>query len=218
MKQTSVQIKKQLRVLKFLFLLTAGVFISQISTGQEVIIIDTVMVVTKEHKGFSKFQPYEKAGLNWVSPHNYFKGTFHIRYEMIEYQSTDSMRLQVCIWTKRDEQGKWKEGCSPQIVIPGTGVVTSVSYPAVIRAGGIETGVEVPGWWLLNGVPVDWSDVKAFSHLALVIRCKDGSNMSPSTPPEKSCWEQHENYLPAKIGLKIVLVAENHQFSGWENY
>ncbi len=195
--------------MKKLIIILIGVVVFQKSFSQEFLIYDSLFVITEDYKGFRYFQPFKEAGLDWTEPYDLYHGKFHLRYEIFEYKAQDSMVFNLCIWSDVEEvEGdwkSWKESCFPQMAIPGKGVVKHESIPA-------ET------WWNLNDVPVDFSNVKDFRFMGLVTWCDFHHIITPWVKPEESCWDERHKYLPIKLRVTIVAVAEGYKFSGWENF
>lgn len=174
----------------------------------EVLLFDGTFTTTTNDHGFGYFKTPPAAGTNWLTPANYYGGTFHIRYEVLDYPSAKPFKLSVCIWADvKRENGKWKEWretCAQQVPIPGKGVFTQQSSPAK--------------WWCLNKEPVDFARIGSFEKLGLVLWSADGRNVSDWVPADQSRWNQASDFLPLTVRVTIVGVAHGDTFSGWERH
>ena len=121
----------------------------------ELLILDSVFTTIADDHGFFNFQPPLDKGTNWERPYDFYNGSFHYRFEIMDYPSWQTFLLSLCIWA--DIEGnwdQWKETCTLQVPITDTGIFTSESVPAT--------------WWVMND-PVDFSRVDDFDHMGLVI-------------------------------------------------
>ena len=181
--------------------------VMQPAAAQEMLLFDSTFTATAAEHGFHYFRVDSGFADNWVEPLNYFEGTFHFRYEILDYPSADPFMLSVCIWSdvQRSSQGKWetwRETCAPRWPISGRGVFTTCSTPA--------------GWWQINKQnPVDFTRVKDFLKLGIVFWCANGKNLSDWVPADKGCWPLRDALLPMKMRVTVVAVAKGHNFSGW---
>lgn len=171
----------------------------------EVLMYDSTFTVTESYHGFFYFKPKPSAGTNWISPNNYYQGTWCNRFEVIDgpFKQT-GLQFSTCIW--QDVVGNWqswKETCGfPQCGAPTPGIYFQYTKPA--------------DWWKM-AEPVDFARVSDFRDCGLVLWC-NGMNMSDWVPANESCWDQRSSYLPLKMRLTIVLVSSGSTFSGWNNY
>ncbi len=180
------------------------------SFTQEICLFDNTLTTTVDEHGFHFFTVGEELPENWIEPFNYFEGTFHFRYEIIDYPSTEPFAMSVCIWSdvKLTPEGKWetwRETCSTHLPIPGPGTFTTHTIPST--------------WWLLhNDLPVDFTRINDFERLGIVFWCADRKNLSDWVPKAVDCWQQRALLLPMKLHVSIVAVAKGYEFSGWHNY
>ena len=131
------------------------------------------------------------AGADWLKPVDLYRGTWHIRYEVLDYPSGKPFQLSVCIWADvQTENGRWKnwrETCARRTPISGKGVFTAASSPA--------------DWWCLKNEPVDFARVRDFEKLGLVVWSADGRNLSDWVPAAESSWDQAKNFLPLTVRI-----------------
>ena len=186
------------------FLICPVFFVS----AQEMCLFDKTFTATTDEHGFHFFTVDSGFPGNWIDPFNYYEGTFHFRYEIIEYPGTEPFMLSVCIWSdlKKSPQGKWetwRETCSTQLPVPGRGTFTTQTTPA--------------SWWLLHkDLPVDFTRINDFIRLGIVFWCSDRKNLSDWVPKAADCWQKHDLLLPMKLHVTIVAVAKGYEFSDWE--
>ncbi|MBN1416678.1 MAG: hypothetical protein JW973_16365 [Bacteroidales bacterium] len=176
-----------------------------LSGSPEIVIIDSIITTTADDHGFFNFPPPAGTGSNWKSPYDFYNGSFHYRFEVIEYPSQVPFMLNLCIWS--DIEGnweRWKETCCPLIPIDGKGVFTAESIPS--------------SWWIMDDKKVDFSRVDDFDHIGMVVWCENKKNLSDWTPASSSCWDQRDAILPLTLRLTVVAIAKDHTFSGWEKY
>lgn len=174
----------------------------------EVVLYDGTFTTTVDDHGFRYFHAAPAAGLDWLTPANFYEGELHIRYEVLDYPSDKPFQLSVCIWADvAKENGKWKnwrETCARQTPIWGKGVFTQSSTPS--------------DWWCLNGEPVDFGRIRDFEKLGLVLWSHDRRNMSDWVPADKSSWDQAKDFLPLTVRVTLLGVSKDDSFSGWEHH
>lgn len=170
----------------------------------ELLIVDSVITTTIEDHGFVYIDPPVNGGSNWISPYDFYNGSFEFRYEIIQYPTQKTFLISLCIWS--DVTGNWeqhRETCTKQVTITGNGVYASQSSPS--------------SWWTLNE-PVDFSRVNDFYSLGIALWCDNYKNLSDWTPETQSCWDQRNDILPLTFRLTVVAVASGYTFSGWKKY
>jgi hypothetical protein len=166
-------------------------------------IFDETFVSTEDEHGFHYFKVDSACSENWLDPFNYYEGTFHFRYEIIDYPSNEPFILNACIWSDQESNELWRESCPSHFSIPGKGVFTTQTSPST--------------WWQLHtDRPVDFSRVGDFHNLGIVFWCANGKNLSDWVPEENGCWSQRDLLLPMKMRVTIIAVAKGYEFSGWE--
>jgi len=176
-----------------------------LSGSPEILIIDSVITTTVAEHGFVYFKPPASTGSNWKTPYDFYRGSFHYRFEVTDYPSQQTFFLNLCIWSDIEGQwDSWKETCCDHVTIDGNGVYTAESVPS--------------SWWMYNDVPVDFSRVDDFYNIGLVIWCENQMNLSNWVDVSSSCWDQRDTFLPLTLRLTIVAVAKEYAFSGWEKY
>jgi len=177
---------------------------NEISGSPELLIVDSVITTTVDDHGFIYISPPVNGGSNWISPYDFYNGSFEFRYEIIQYPSQKTFLVSLCIWS--DVVGNWeqhRETCTKQVTITGKGVYTSQSSPS--------------SWWNLNE-PVDFSRVNSFYSLGMALWCDNYQNLSDWTYGTESCWNQRNELLPMTLRLTVVAVANGYTFRGWEEY
>jgi len=175
-----------------------------IPLSPEMLIVDSLITTTVNDHGFVYFFAPTSRGNNWMSPYDFYNGTFQCRFEILQYPSQKTFLISLCIWS--DVVGNWdnyRETCSKQISMQGEGVYTSQSSPS--------------SWWKLDAA-VDFARVNSFYSLGLVLWCDNYQNLSDWTNGTESCWNQRNDFLPMTLRLTVVAVANDHTFSGWEDY
>jgi hypothetical protein len=168
----------------------------------EFVVTDHTFTFTEFEHGFHYFDADNGALGDWTSPDDYYNGSWEVRYEILDYPTSNSMQLQTCIWA--DVEGSWvswKEMCAGFKACQGTGVFTHSSTPSE--------------WWKLDGIPVDWSRSADFHRIGMVLRKGDGCIISDWGD---WCWNERADYLPMEAHLTIVAVSSGSTFSGWDNY
>jgi hypothetical protein len=174
-----------------------------VSHSPEMVIFDSILTTTADDHGFFYFNP-PNTPPNWKSPNDFYNGNFYYRFEIMDYPSEQIFLLSLCIWA--DIEGnwvRWKETCSDQLLISGKGIFTSYSVPST--------------WWNLND-PVDFSRVRDFDHMGMVVWCEDLKLLSDWSSESNSCWSQRDEILPLTLRLTVVAVAQGNTFRGWEYY
>jgi hypothetical protein len=173
-------------------------------TAREICLLDQAYTTTADEHGFHYFTVDSGLSGNWMEPFNYYEGTFHFRYEIIDYPSEEPFLLSMCIWS--DVKGSWeswRETCSPKLPISGRGVFTTSTTPTE--------------WWQIDEEnPVDFARVNDFHKLGIVYWCSSRKNLSDWVAEGKGCWEQANSLLPMEMRVTVVLVAKGYEFSGWE--
>jgi hypothetical protein len=144
------------------------------------------------------------ANMNWKTPYDYQYGQYYFRFEVLDQPTNDPFTLNMCIWTEYDN-GVWKEECggfSPTLAGPGSVVTynTNIGYQ-------------------LNGITIDWTDLSKLWRFGICFYI-GGHNVGPSIycTDHPELWSQIDSYMPLKLRVTIVAVAQGYTFSGWNNY
>jgi hypothetical protein len=189
----------------FIYVLLAALLLyGNEAFAQKFILFDDEITIEEEHNGFYYFKPPGEGSRSWLKPFDFYNGKFFVRYEVTEFPSQAPLILNICIWS--DVVGKWKdwkETCSP-------GVDVDVNHPYCIESS-------PSAWWKLDDA-VDFSRVKDFENLGMVVFCERWKNLTSLVPDSLSCWERREEYLPLKLRLTLIAVAKGYEFSGWGKY
>jgi len=179
-------------------------FPSSVSAA-EVKLIDKEVQFSESDNGFHTLKAAGDNVLgvpvNWLSPNNFYSGTWHFRYQIIAPPLSNTPgRLQTCIWTM---PGFFPENCAGQVAHSGNlGVLTYERTPA--------------DWWKKDGVPLSFSDSTPLL-IRAVLRGANGCNVTRFNVPG-SCWDQWSKFAPMRFRVTIVMVSQGSTFSGWENY
>jgi hypothetical protein len=170
------------------------------------VVFDDTCTVTEEDHGFYYFHPSMVAGNDWQNPFDYYNGTLHARYEVLEYPSDEPFKLSYCIWSEVEKGAwrNWKEMCCPQSSLGGVDVATSAFVPA-------------KDWWVKD-VPCDFSNINNFRFLGLVVWCNDSRNCSDWVDPPDNCWAQRKDIMPFRVRFTLIAVSADAEFKGWDHY
>lgn len=171
--------------------------------GERLLFNTGILQFTTANNGFL---PIKEAGtnipgipINWLTPQNYYNGTWHFRYQVTQQPGNIPGALQLCIWNM---PGFKPESCSPNIAHTGVGTYTASSVPAA--------------WWKLNGVPLNFANSTSFL-IRMVLRGPGNCNVTRHDVA-KDCWDQWPNYENLKFKVTVVIVPQGQTFSGWQNY
>lgn len=201
-------------VLMFCFLL---IYPNKAQSG-EFAIINTTFTYTENANAFSCHEspPYPaNVPANWLSPNNYWNGSFHAYYEVLDVPTNEPFGFQMGLFQYMPSAANWDghnyyETCSFDIPeIRGTQTVT-YNYGS-------------PGnWWEHWNGHVDFSRVYDFESVgpvmySLVPGAKGG--LSPTSGGgSDAAWAIRSNWFPCTIRIIIVAVSSGSTFSGWDNY
>ena len=171
--------------------------------AKEFLVYDEVRTFTDSENGFHYFQYEVGAPSNWRSPDDYYGGTWYFRYQILDVPSNTNYQLSTCIWSDWVNSSNFKETCSGQALINSAeGSYFHESSPS--------------NWWKKDGVPVDFSKPNNIHQLGVVLWTENLCNVSPWVSP--NCWGERSKFLPMRIRVTIVAVANGTSFSGWQNY
>jgi len=167
------------------------------ATAAELLIYDEAFDFDESEHGFHYFQPPATAPTDWLSPDDYYNGTWQLRFEIFAQATDRTSNLQVCIWVNGGN-----ETCSPHTQVDGPGsVVTTSSSPS--------------SWWTMSG-PVDFAHPELWDRLGMPLW-----NDEPCVVSDWSsdfCWDDRFDYFPMRIRLTVVAVSAGATFSGWDGY
>lgn len=176
-------------------------------TGEEKIVFNDDVQFTQSDGGFHVLKSAGSGipGLpvNWLSPTNYYNGTWHFRYVIHSHPTNTAGKLQVCIWNM---PGFKPESCGGKVAHQGVGTYTYSSVPS--------------SWWKKDGVPLNFSNSSSFLIRVILLGLQSGGNdciVSNKNVP-RPCPEQFQNFAQMKFKLTIVMVPQGQTFSGWNNY
>ena len=171
--------------------------------GNEKIVFNNDVQFTQSDGGFHVLKA-AGAGIpglpiNWLSPTNYYNGTWHFRYQIHTHPTNTSGKLQVCIWNM---PGFEPESCGGKVAHTGLGTYTYSSIPAQ--------------WWKKDGVPLNFANSASF--LIRVILLGENNCIVTNKNVPKPCPELFPQFAQMKFKLTIVMVPVGQTFSGWSNY
>ncbi len=177
--------------------------LTTLASGAEFLVTNQTFNFTESEHGFHYFDAAAGAPGNWLSPDDYYRGFWHVRYEVINYPSTRGINLQTCIWAEvADGWSSWKETCSPRELCGGAKVLSVVSTPQ-------------DDWFKMDDVPVNFARPDLFERLGMVLW---NDQLCLVSDWAEGCWEQRGDYLPMQMRLSVVAVSRGSSFSGWHNY
>ncbi len=160
--------------------------------------------------GFWYFSTDPSMPTNWLSPNNYYSGTFYTRYEIISVPTNAQCGIQFGIFqyqgANNDSVGELCEIISEPLSGVGD-VVTKASSPST--------------WWSVYG-GVDFSKIYKLQSMAIVLYSWD--TKQPVCKPGQGAddhgetWSQRYNWFPLTVRVTVVAVSAGSTFSGWDNY
>jgi hypothetical protein len=146
---------------------------------------------------FNWFMPSSGVPSNWLTPADYYNGTWYVRYEVISVATTSPFGIRLGII--QNDTGKLYE--QPIQQLQGTGDV-------VIHSSN-------PSGWVKTGGGVDFSKVSEIQNLCSIIY--DWNTLLQVNPGE-SCWSNRYNWFPVTLRISIVAVSSGSTFTGWAGY
>jgi hypothetical protein len=195
-----------------LFLFLGLVFLSpwKAWSGEFLVIDKEVTWGVDATMAFYPFHPSASMPGNWLSPDDYYHGTFYTRYEIISEATSTPCGMQFDIFQWKDANHTIEsELCeSVRWLNNGAGsVVTNSSSPST--------------WWQANG-GVDFSKISDLQSLSATIWCNDPE--SPIGKPgeggdsEGIAWSKRFNWFPITFRITVVAVSTGSTFKGWDYY
>jgi hypothetical protein len=177
----------------------------------EFLIMDKVVSYTYGNAFSHCISNYENYPENWLSPDDYYHGTFYAYYKVLDVPTNIPFGMQIGIFqyhpSRADYDGSFNEVCSPVSIL--TGIGDEAYYSGTPN-----------NWWKNEGRDVDFSRVYDFQSLGPILY---GSN--PTAPliwtsggGNDATWDQRANWMPCTIKVVIVAVSSESTFSGWSNY
>jgi Secretion system C-terminal sorting domain len=183
--------------------------------GAEFAIINQTFTYTSNASGFScnVRPPYPgNVPTNWLSPDNYWDGTFYAYYEVIDIPTSQPFSMQMGVFQYFPSAAEWdnnnyRETCS--LIIPtlqGEGDHLEVNYGSP------------SGWWQHPTGAVDFSRVYDFESVGPVMRSLTPGAYGILYDRDTAAWAVRTNYFPCTIKIIVVAVSSGSTFSGWSNY
>ena len=157
--------------------------------------------------------PYaNNASNNWLSPNDYWNGTFYAYYEVLSIASNQPFAMQMGIFQYYPSAQNWDytnfyETCSlvfPQLQGVGSYAEVNCGSPAA--------------WWQHPNGAVDFTRVYDFESIGPVMYSRTPGAYGILYPPDAAAWAVRSNYFPCSIRVIVVAVSAGSQFSGWANY
>jgi len=146
---------------------------------------------------------------NWLSPNDYWNGTFYAYYEVIDIPTDQPFAMQMGIFQYmpiRDGYNYY-ETCSLVFT-----TLQGVGSHAEANCG------SPAGWWQHPNGPVDFTMVYDFESVGPVMYSRTPGAYGILYPPDAAAWAVRSNYFPCTIRVIVVAVSAGSQFSGWSNY
>jgi hypothetical protein len=183
--------------------------------GAEFAIINQTFTYTSGSSAFScnVRPPYPgNVPINWLSPDNYWDGTFYAYYEVIDIPTSQPFGMQMGIFQYYPSLAEWdynsyRETCS--LIIPtlqGEGDYAEVAYGSP------------SGWWQHPTGAVDFTKVYDFESVGPVMWSRTPGAYGILYERDTAAWEVRSNYFPCTIKIIVVAVSSGSTFSGWSNY
>lgn len=170
----------------------------------------------KKGKDEPPFDPFDSGRSsypeNWLTPHDYWNGTWQMRYQFMDRPSERPGKIQIGIWSDmRDAWTSWKEMTSSK---------TSFQGKSGIFFGAADDSPARTWWRLKKDEPVDFARVRDFTRLGFIMWTEKNKVLHPAKHlGEKSGWnDRREDYYPCTLKATIVAVPAGKTFSGWKNY
>ncbi|MBK7218087.1 MAG: hypothetical protein IPH95_13815 [Candidatus Promineofilum sp.] len=168
--------------------------------GDELLVFDWNVPVTKEHRGFPwDNPPLAGANINWTTPINFAEGTLYLRVEIFDQPVPQSMKMEFCVW----QANNTLENCTARAAVSGqTGTVVTWS-------------TAVKKMWKKDGQPINWAQPRDRNGVA--IRNSQGD---PVSNYNNWGWsgEDPDEWYPLDMRFTVVVVEKGAGFSGWDNY
>jgi hypothetical protein len=148
---------------------------------------------------------------NWMSPDDYYNGTFYAYYEVLSVPTSVPFGIQLGVFQYEPSKAGWD----------GQNFYESCSYEHAQLAGvgSIATFTSSPSaWWTWHG-GVDFSKVYDFQSVGPIIwgTSPDGI-LSPSPGGNDATYAVRANWFPLTLKVIIVAVSSGTNFSGWDTY
>ena len=180
-----------------LFALTGITSVATSGLAAEVLVYDDTFDFDESEHGFHYFQPPAAMPTDWLSPDDFYDGTFALRFEIFSQATSRESNLQFCIWFNDGN-----ETCSTHTLLSGPGsIATHESSPST--------------WWTKDG-PVDFAHPENIDRLGMPLWNDDPCVVSDWA--SSFCWEDRADYFPMRVRLTVVAISSGSTFSGWDNY
>ncbi len=167
------------------------------ASAAELLIYDSTFDFDESEHGFHYFQPPPNGPSDWLSPDDYYNGSWELRFEILSQATSRTSNLQVCIWVDGGN-----ETCAPHTPLDGPGDVATVS-------------TSPSSWWTMSG-PVDFAHPELWDRLGMPLWNDEPCVVSDWAT--EFCWDDRFDYFPMQIRLTVVAVSVGSTFSGWETY
>jgi hypothetical protein len=204
---------------KILFILTLGfsLLLPQKAHSGEFVIMNGTYTFTADNGGMfanAVYPPFSSPiPTNWLSPNDYWNGSFRAYYEVISVPTNEPFGFQMGIfqYIYPNDGKNFLETCS--LIIPplqGVGSIADVNYGAPAN------------WWQHPNGGVDFSRPYDFQSLgpcaySLVPGARGG--LYPTAwGGDDAAWALRANWFPCTVRIIIVAVSSGSTFSGWSNY
>jgi hypothetical protein len=170
----------------------------QLAMSGEFLVIDKEITWSiSADTSFNWFLPDAGVPSNWLSPADYYNGTWYIRYEVKSVATNASFGMQF------------------GIIQHDTGRLYEQPVQRLQGAGDVVYHNSSPSGWLKSGGGVDFTKVSEIQNLCAIIY-----SWSPLLPldPGKASWSQRFNWFPVTLRISVVAVSSGSSFSGWAGY
>ncbi|MBN1952465.1 MAG: T9SS type A sorting domain-containing protein [Bacteroidales bacterium] len=198
-----------------LFLIFFMILSQPVFSG-EFLVRDATVVIDADYdpwEGSSKWE-FDGAGPdNWLSPDDYYNGTFYFRFEIISQPTDRACAAQFVIWQDWNYPTSWLEQASPHTFLYGPG---SIAYASGTPAS----------WWQYNDNPLDFSRPSDFWKLGIMLWSADPFGMiaiykanQPQVDIHDEIWADRHDWFPMSFRYTVVAVSAGSTFSGdWDYY
>jgi hypothetical protein len=204
---------------KILFTLILGfsILLTQKAHSGEFVIMNGTYTFTADNGGMfanAVYPPFSSPiPSNWLSPNDYWNGSFRAYYEVISVPTNEPFGFQMGIfqYIYPNDGINFRETCS--LIIPplqGVGSIADVNYGAPAN------------WWQHWNGSVDFSKPNEFQSIgpcaySLVPGARGG--LYPTAwGGDDAAWALRANWFPCTVRIIIVAVSSGSTFSGWSNY
>ena len=199
---------------KILFVLIIGftvLFTQKVQSGEFVILNQTFTYGVNDNAFSLATTNFSGMPANWLSPDNYYNGTFYAYYEVLSVPTSVPFSVQLGIFQFEPSKASWD----------GHNYYENCSYERaeLSGAGSIATFASSPSIWWKNDGGADFSRPYDFQSIGPIIWGTSPEGVvCPAPGGDDDTYAVRANWFPLTLKVIIVAVSSGSNFSGWDGY